>query len=93
MTPKSDGRGVGPRAIMKNKKYREIAQSTMEKEREKIWSQQNDSPYEKYESTATSAQTHAMNQLVRPSCLDVSSENDLKTMAGKRNQEDVTWVS
>ncbi|KAL7461757.1 hypothetical protein ACHAXS_002165 [Conticribra weissflogii] len=79
--------------MLKDEKYLSIARATMEKELEKIREQQNDSPYEKYESTAKSAQTHARDGLVRPSCLDISSENELKEMGAKVNREAVTYWS
>ena len=93
MLPSLEKQGTGPRAVTKKHKYREIAQATMEKEREKIRAQKNDSPYEKNESTATLAQAFAVNYLTRSSCLNVSSEKDLETMPGKSNDEAITYWS
>ena len=46
--------------------------------RKRISEAQNDSPAEKLESITQSAQADARNRLVRPSCLDISSEEDLQ---------------
>mmetsp|Transcript_5281 Transcript_5281/g.11571 ORF Transcript_5281/g.11571 Transcript_5281/m.11571 type:complete len:142 (-) Transcript_5281:1170-1595(-) len=89
----TSSRTAGPRAVLKNEKYLRIAKATMEKERLKIWEQQNDSPHEKYKSTAESAQTHARERLMHPSCLDVSSDIELKEMSAKVNREAVTYWS
>jgi hypothetical protein len=65
----------------------------MEKEREKIRTQQNDSPKENLESTTMRTQALARKMLIRQSCLNVSSENDLKKMSGRNNRDAVTYWS
>mmetsp|Transcript_38891 Transcript_38891/g.81348 ORF Transcript_38891/g.81348 Transcript_38891/m.81348 type:complete len:149 (+) Transcript_38891:72-518(+) len=93
MTP-SGKRSTGPRAILKNQKCREIAQLKMQRERQSVREKQNDSPYEKIESTAQSSQVLAVKRLVRPSCLDALSENDLHKLAtNDENGEAVTYWS
>mmetsp|Transcript_11008 Transcript_11008/g.20175 ORF Transcript_11008/g.20175 Transcript_11008/m.20175 type:complete len:154 (-) Transcript_11008:80-541(-) len=92
----SGKRSTGPRAILKTQKCREIAQLKMQREREEVREKQNDSPYEKFESTAQSSQALAVKRLVRPSCLDVTSEKDLTKLAdekGNNQNEAVTYWS
>ncbi|KAL7487816.1 hypothetical protein ACHAW6_013407 [Cyclotella cf. meneghiniana] len=89
----SNSRGVGPRAQLKNQHYREIAERQMEKEREKIRAEQNDSPKDCFESTTMRTQALARNSLIRQSCLNVSSENDLEKMSGRNNRNAVTYWS
>ena len=83
---------AGPRAMLRNQQYREIAEKQLKLEHEKF-QLQNDSKNEVLESTAMSAQRHAMNRLVRPSCLNVSSQEDLKDMPGKDYSAAVTYWS
>ncbi|KAL7549563.1 hypothetical protein ACHAWF_012834 [Thalassiosira exigua] len=94
----SSGKRAGPRARLKTQKCRDIAQSIMERERSQVWERQNDSPYDvhvNYESTAKSSQHLAVERMVKPSCLDVCSEEDMKKMAkGNSNQKEaVTYWS
>jgi hypothetical protein len=65
----------------------------MQQEREEIREKQNDSPYERPESTATAANIPALERLARPSALDVSSEDDLKKMADGNKKEAITFWS
>lgn len=93
----SGRRGSGPRAMLKTQKCREIAQLKMQRQREEVWQRQNDSPHEELSSTAQASQTLAEKRLVRPSCLDVSSEKNLAQLvalkAGGENEEAVTYWS
>lgn len=68
----------------------------MQEKRLEIEEQQNDSPFVPLESTAQSSQAHAAKRIVRPSCLDVSSEDELKKFSEKGNggeKEAVTYWS
>jgi hypothetical protein len=93
----SSGQGVsGPRSIERHKQCLEKAQAIMQKEREEILRQQNDSPNEMPESTATAANHCAKNRLFKPSVLDVSSEKDLKELVAEeqmKREEAVTYWS
>lgn len=81
--------------MLKTKRCREVAQSIMQSERDLVWEQQNDSPYEKYKSTAQSSQNLAVKKLVRQSCLDAHSEEDLKKLnsvgSGNQNEAVTYW--
>ncbi|KAL7530085.1 hypothetical protein ACHAXR_003300 [Thalassiosira sp. AJA248-18] len=91
----SENRRTGPpRAMLKTQKCREIAQSIMQRERREVQEKQNDSPYERHESTAQSSQALAK-RMVRPSCLDASSEKDLKKLTDEtgNQKEAVTYWS
>jgi hypothetical protein len=79
--------------MLKNQQYREIAEQKMEAERKKIFELQNDSPNVALESTAMSAQIEATSRILRPSCLNVSSENDLKSMPGREHHDAVSYWS
>lgn len=90
-TMKSPSRSAGPRAMLKNQSYREIAEQKMEAEREKTRINQNDSPIEALETIAQSAQSEANARIFRQSCLNVSSEDDLKKMPGKTSHAVTYW--
>lgn len=93
----SGRQSIGPRAILKTQKCREIAELEMRRQQEEVFTQQNDSPYEKVESTAASANYSAAERLVRPSCLNVTSEEELAKLApdkgGGQGNEAVTYWS
>jgi len=96
VVPMSGKRSDGPRAIMKTKRCREIAQWKILKEREEVMEKHNASLHDKIESTTQSSQVFSMKRLVRPSCLDVYSERDLRTFADKKrnnSNEAVTFWS
>ena len=89
-------RSPGPRAKLKTQQSREIAQTMMLEKRLEIEEQQNDSPYVPHESTTQSSQAHAATRIAKPSCLDVSSEDELKKFTEKgngREKEAVTYWS
>ena len=97
MHPSTSTKGLsqqvsGPRAKLRNQQYREIAEKQLHAEREKF-ERHNDSANEVLESTSMSAQAHAINRIVRPSCLNVSSEEELKNMPGKDYSAAVTYWS
>lgn len=85
---------VGPRSIQRTQKCRELAQMMMQKEREEILRQQNDSPSETPESTATAANSCAM-KMSKSSFLDASSEQDAKDLSANnmKREEAVTYWS
>lgn len=83
--------GAGPRAMLKHQRYKEIATQEMHMNRKKISEAQNDSPYEQLESITQSAQADARNRLVRSSCLDVSSEEDLKSIGQQLDHAVTFW--
>ncbi len=82
----------GPRSIQRTQKCHELAQMMMQKEREEILRQQNDSPSETPESTATAANICAMS---KSSFLDASSEQDAKDLSANnmKREEAVTYWS
>ncbi|KAL9181478.1 hypothetical protein ACHAXT_010283 [Thalassiosira profunda] len=92
----TDGRDAGPRAKLKAQQARDTAQSMMQRQREQVREAQNDSPYERPESIAQSFSQNAVARLVMPSCLDVSSEEELQKLTGGQNEsqkEAVTYWS
>ena len=70
---------IGPRASLKSQHYRDIARAQYEIKLEES-SVHQDAPLQ---SEAESMNIHATGRIVRPSCLNVSSEEDLKDMPGK----------
>jgi hypothetical protein len=83
----------GPRTMLKNQQYRELAKTKFEQDRAKCWDNQNDSPHETLQSTAQSAYANASTFITKPSCLNVSSEKELEALAGNSNKEAVTYWS
>ena len=90
MTENNDRR-TGPRAMLKNQRCREIAEQMMREKEQEVRENQNDSKAERLESISRSSQISASGK----SCLDVSSENDLKDLARnqQRGAEAVTYWS
>lgn len=86
---------AGPRSIQRTQKCRELAQMMMQNEREEILRQQNDSPNETPESTATAANICAMKRLPKPTVSDAPSEKNAKEMSANnmKREEAVTYWS
>ena len=82
-------RNPGPRAVLKNQQYRQIAEQETAQLREQIRELQNDSP-EVFESTCQSAYVDTKHRLVRSSPLDVTSQDSLKKMPGQSSRHAVT---
>ena len=75
---------LGPRAILKSQRYRDIARAQYEIKLEESSVHQD----EPLQSEAESMNIHATSRIVRPSCLNVSSEEDLNEMPGKAIGQD-----
>ena len=91
MMTENNDRRTGPRAMLKNQRCREIAEQMMREKEQEVRENQNDSKAERLESISRSSQISASGK----SCLDVSSENDLKDLARnqQRGAEAVTYWS
>ena len=85
----NERRSTGPRAILKAKKCREVAATIAIAQQEQVREKQNDSPYDPNQTTtAQDSQVLAKQRLVRPSVLNVSSEEELKKLStGNGGQE------